>query len=100
MKILSIFIISLCSFQILMLSLCTFNEAKPLPLILESWSNLLINTDSMGKVFRPAPQPPPPAPNRNPPVGPGVTLNPDPSVTIIASKLSQDLVPNHNTASA
>ncbi|CAL0328165.1 unnamed protein product [Lupinus luteus] len=99
MKILSILLISLCSFQILMLSLSTFTEARPLPLILERWSNFLINTDSEGNVFRPAPHPPP-APNHSPPRGPGISLNPDLSVTVIASKLSQDLVPNQNIASA
>ncbi|MED6196604.1 hypothetical protein PIB30_049064 [Stylosanthes scabra] len=91
MKVLYLFLISLCGFHILFSPTLTISEARPLPqlpLNLEKWSNWL--TEEMkiepvvGKLLRPTPVHPPPAPKPNPPRGPSI------------SSSSSD----HNTASA
>ncbi|MED6138260.1 hypothetical protein PIB30_072574 [Stylosanthes scabra] len=90
MKVLSLFLISLCGFHILFSSTLTISEARPLPqlpLNLEKWSNWLteeMNIEPVvGKLLRPTPVQPPPSPNPNPPRGPSISSSSD-----------------HNTASA
>ncbi|KAL1340306.1 hypothetical protein HN51_026715 [Arachis hypogaea] len=74
MKVLSVFLISLCAFHILFSPTLMVSEARPLPLNnLEKWSNWLmeINIEPVvGKLLRPSPSHSPPAPNPNPPKGP------------------------------
>ncbi|MED6216127.1 hypothetical protein PIB30_004611 [Stylosanthes scabra] len=87
MKVVSLFLISLCGFYILFSSTLTISEARPLPqlpLNSEKWGNWLMEEMKIEPVGRPTPVQPPPSPNRNPPSGPSI------------SSSSSD----HNTASA
>ncbi|KAL4285692.1 hypothetical protein HN51_053219 [Arachis hypogaea] len=74
MKVLSVFLISLCAFHILFSTTLMVSEARPLPLNLEKWSNWLMEIKIepvVGKLLRPSPSRSPPSPNPNPPKGPG-----------------------------